>query len=450
MAAASAPVDYCQSPFEFPILTQIVGEPNYDLLRNVLNELKANAQSVHSTLGGGAHGYLGLILSPIQYGLITATAFVRPAFSAPIVIPLGGTINMTATLQQQHCDDIRIFRECQAVEAALRQQLVQAIDRVYLEILRDPNTNAINRPLRGIIQHLLDGYGNVTAQQLADETDKIQTCVFDPVQPIDTVFALIETLKLLAEHGKAPFTSFQIINFAYNIVNKTHKFKSDIKMWNLRPANQKTWLNFKLQFRQAQKELRETDDLRLDEHFQHANLVQDIVLGLSEVLGNTDKSTMTETMVPNYSPPYVAPPQFDQFGTYIPPLPATCTGIPTLQANAVATPQQPDYQAILQQLAQMQTAIGQIVGQQGQKNNQQVNYQNQNAWQRGGRNTGRDGRNVRGGRGVRGQRRNISKYCWTHGACAHSSSDCRDRADGHVETASFANKNNGSTRDCIT
>ena len=98
---------------------------------------------------------------------------------------------MTATLQQQHRDDIRIFRECQAVEAALRQQLVQAIDRVYLEVLRDPNTNAIKRPLRGIIQHLLDGYGNVTAQQLADETGKIQTYVFDPVQPIDTVFALI-------------------------------------------------------------------------------------------------------------------------------------------------------------------------------------------------------------------------------------------------------------------
>ena len=76
---------------------------------------------------------------------------------------------------------------------------------------------------------------------------------------------MIETLQLLAEHGKAPFTPFQIINFAYNIVNKTRKFKQEIKMWNRRPAIQKTWLNFKQQFRQAQKELRETDDLRLDE-----------------------------------------------------------------------------------------------------------------------------------------------------------------------------------------
>ena len=113
----------------------------------------------------------------------------------------------------------------------------------------------------------MDAYGNVTTQQLADETDKIQSYVFDPVQPIDTVFAMIETLQLLVEHGKAPFKSFQAINFAYNIANKTHKFKQEIKMWNRRPAIQKILPNFKQQFRQAQKELRETDDLRLDEHF---------------------------------------------------------------------------------------------------------------------------------------------------------------------------------------
>ena len=43
MVAANARVDYRQNHFEFPVLTQIVGEPTYDLLRTVLNELKANA-----------------------------------------------------------------------------------------------------------------------------------------------------------------------------------------------------------------------------------------------------------------------------------------------------------------------------------------------------------------------------------------------------------------------
>ena len=47
-------------------------------------------------------------------------------------------------------------------------------------------------------------------------------------------------------------------------------------------------------------------------------------------------------------------------------------------------------------------------------------------------------------------RTNISKYCWTHGACAHSSADypIRLRAKGHKTEASFQDKMNGSLARC--
>ena len=44
--------------------------------------------------------------------------------------------------------------------------------------------------------------------------------------------------------------------------------------------------------------------------------------------------------------------------------------------------------------------------------------------------------------------KNISKYCWTHEACAHSSSDCPDRAKGHKTTATFQDKMDGSLARC--
>ena len=47
-------------------------------------------------------------------------------------------------------------------------------------------------------------------------------------------------------------------------------------------------------------------------------------------------------------------------------------------------------------------------------------------------------------------RRTTSKYCWTHGACAHSSKDCRNRKDGHRDDATFANKLGGCTVFCKT
>ena len=48
-------------------ITKITGEPNYASLKNLKDELKANAASIPTTLGSGTHGYLGLILSPTAY-----------------------------------------------------------------------------------------------------------------------------------------------------------------------------------------------------------------------------------------------------------------------------------------------------------------------------------------------------------------------------------------------
>ena len=46
-----------------------------------------------------------------------------------------------------------------------------------------------------------------------------------------------------------------------------------------------------------------------------------------------------------------------------------------------------------------------------------------------------------GGRRTPGPR----QYCWSHGACAHNSSECNSPHDGHQSTATFQNMQGGST-----
>ena len=43
---------------------------------------------------------------------------------------------------------------------------------------------------------------------------------------------------------------------------------------------------------------------------------------------------------------------------------------------------------------------------------------------------------------------NISHYCWSHGACAHPSSECKSKQSGHQDSATFDNKMGGSTAYC--
>ena len=56
-------IDYKNHVFEFPELSQIVGEPSTAMLITLLNEVKSTAMSVHSDLGGGENGHLGLVVS---------------------------------------------------------------------------------------------------------------------------------------------------------------------------------------------------------------------------------------------------------------------------------------------------------------------------------------------------------------------------------------------------
>ena len=56
-------VNYKDSYFKHPVLTTIRREPTYETLYYLKNKLKANASSVPTTLGGGNHGYLGMVLT---------------------------------------------------------------------------------------------------------------------------------------------------------------------------------------------------------------------------------------------------------------------------------------------------------------------------------------------------------------------------------------------------
>ncbi len=72
-------IDYQSTFLDYPSLTKITGEPSLSTLMTLRNKLKANAQSVDSNLGGGAHGHLGLVVPASVYNNIALdTPYVKP------------------------------------------------------------------------------------------------------------------------------------------------------------------------------------------------------------------------------------------------------------------------------------------------------------------------------------------------------------------------------------
>ena len=121
-------IDYAQSKFEYPVLDKIHGEPTYHALKRMKEQLKRNAQSVISDLGGGAHGHLGLVLTAQEYTKFSQIPYAAPRHPGPLQIPRNTDSAEAVRLREEHDETIRLFRESLDVEKALTRQIVAALE----------------------------------------------------------------------------------------------------------------------------------------------------------------------------------------------------------------------------------------------------------------------------------------------------------------------------------
>ena len=112
--------------FQHKTLTKVHEQPHFESLRIILDELKANASSVPTTLGGGAYGHLGLLLTPARYASISNTPFIAPANLGPFAPPAAGTGPQIKAARDVWRESHLTFETCQAVEKALIAQVVDA------------------------------------------------------------------------------------------------------------------------------------------------------------------------------------------------------------------------------------------------------------------------------------------------------------------------------------
>ena len=84
------PINFREVYFPRATLTKITGYPTYSDLQALSKQVKANAASVPSTLGGGNHGHLGLVTDATTYGRVSQIAYVRPVLPAALTAATQG------------------------------------------------------------------------------------------------------------------------------------------------------------------------------------------------------------------------------------------------------------------------------------------------------------------------------------------------------------------------
>ncbi len=238
-------------------LPRIEGEPNYDSLALAKDVLKGNAASVPTIRGGGTNGYLGIILSDAAYATVDPIAFVRPANPGiQPQFPAGNvTAAATAVIVRQHNEDLREWREFQNMELALKKQLVNCMDALYLRAIKNRHVGYNNVTIRDMLNFLFTNYGRISPLDLQANSDRMRTA-WDPTTPFELLIDQIEECTDLADAGNAAYTATQILNAAYTLVFNTGHFFEDTKGWNQKPVAEKTWANFKTHFFEAHRQLK--------------------------------------------------------------------------------------------------------------------------------------------------------------------------------------------------
>jgi hypothetical protein len=155
-----------------PVLPTVQGEPDYQTIHATRKFLQANSRAIDTHLGGGTLGHVGLIISDASYAIIAPTKNEEPIHwvtpQAPGRAPAAtdGTAAQISPARHQWEEDVQTYRTCTSVQQALKKQIISVFEPIYLDILNGNMVGYAKISARGMLDHLFETYGNITAVDL--------------------------------------------------------------------------------------------------------------------------------------------------------------------------------------------------------------------------------------------------------------------------------------------
>jgi hypothetical protein len=85
----------------------------------------------------------------------------------------------------------------------LKKKIISVFEPMYLDILNDTMVGYTSISARGVLDHLFETYGNITAVDLEINFEHMRRA-WDPQQPVETLFKQIQDCAGYSEAGGRP------------------------------------------------------------------------------------------------------------------------------------------------------------------------------------------------------------------------------------------------------
>ena len=231
--------------------------PTAFTVRLLCQELYANAQSVDSILGGGAHGHLGMVMPDYDYVVMANDAEPYDFPEKPDIPVYAGTAANRDQQKEGYKESLDAYNEARHLQNQLRKLMIQAIPKIYIAELAHIQLGYADVTPKAMLDHLLTTYGTITQKHLEENLKKIKT-TWNPDTPIELVFANGNECRQLAIEGQEPISDGAYIRILVNIFRDSGVLDKAVEDWELKRNNVKTLANAKVHFTNADNFRRES------------------------------------------------------------------------------------------------------------------------------------------------------------------------------------------------
>ncbi|EEC45165.1 predicted protein [Phaeodactylum tricornutum CCAP 1055/1] len=238
-----------------PIATLTV-PPTYATIKRAQRQLMTNAAAIPTLNGGGAHGHMALTLTALAYADISDVPFVIPV-APPANPPPGATQPQITENNRIHQRDADIYNLYVAVNNALRQQLLDAVPRIYVRALAHPMFEFSNVTCLDLLSHLWTKYGTIKPAELQKNFQSMYT-PWNTTEPLESVFLQLDEAIAFSIDGNDPISEAAAVRAGYEVIAHSGLLPLDCKEWRKLPTAAHTLAHFQQHFSLADDDRRLT------------------------------------------------------------------------------------------------------------------------------------------------------------------------------------------------
>jgi hypothetical protein len=233
-------------------LTPIVGKPNHLSIQKLKKQVFANAMA-NPCIAGEKFGYLGIVMPNDEYAAKQTKAGM---VLAPFTMPTMPTIpndddelsvsSREENMRQYHQDKADYI----AIESALRNQILAAIDELYISELEADDVGYGDYSPKEIIEYIVRKYDKIKYEDLQLNREKLEA-KWDFTDPIQTLWKRIDECKKFSQAGGHELDDMTVMQATFKILQKTGIFETHCIIWKQKPEHTWTLDNFKDYFEEA-------------------------------------------------------------------------------------------------------------------------------------------------------------------------------------------------------